>query len=85
MIKGKNCFSLILFPSTDSLKETEILTKPNEKNPSDYLPLCTGVLLTAKTALTSGSCIEQAQKNGDRSQDIGVWDRISSLQVTKNF
>ena len=75
------CFSLIKNPSTDSLKETEILTKPNKKNPSDYLPLCTGVLLTTKTALTSGSCIEQAQKDGDRSQDIGVWDRISSLQV----
>ena len=73
------CFTLITFPSTDPLKETEILTK---KNPTDYLPLCTGVLLTTKTALTSGSCIEQAQKDRDRSQDIGVWDRISSLQVT---
>ena len=75
----KISFSLILFPSTDPLKETEILTK---KNPTDYLPLCTGVLLTTKTALTSGSCIEQAQKDGNRGQDIGVWDRISSLQVT---
>ena len=80
--RKKKCFFLILFLSTDSLKETEVLTKQNKKKPSDYLPLCTGVLLTTKTALTSGSCIEQAQKDGDRSQDIGVWDRISSLQVT---
>ena len=88
LIKGKKNesskkISLILFLSTDSLKGTEVLKKRNKKNPSDYLPLCTGVLLTTKTALTSGSCIEQAQKDGDRRQDIGVWDRISSLQVTK--
>ena len=67
LISVKICFSLILFPSTDPLKETEILTK---KNPTDYLSLCTGVLLTTKTALTSGSCIEQAWKGGFQLLDL---------------